>query len=57
MPRSKGATMPNQPKTKIRGVRIPDDLWTEAQAVAAERGEDVSSVLRAALTRYVKRNR
>lgn len=49
--------MPNQPKTKIRGVRIPDDLWTEAQAVAAERGEDVSSVLRAALTRYVKRNR
>lgn len=47
--------VPNQPKTKVRGIRVPDDLWAEAQRVAAERGEDVSSVARAALVRYVKR--
>ncbi len=47
--------VPNKPKTKIRGIRIPDDLWEDAQRVAAERGEDVSTVVRAALVRYVKR--
>lgn len=50
-------TVPNQPKTKIRAVRVPDDLWEAAQTVAAERGESVSDEIRAALERYVKRNR
>jgi hypothetical protein len=48
--------MPNQPKTPIRGVRVPDDLWLPAQAKAKDRGEDLSSVIRAALQRYVKRS-
>jgi len=38
-----------------RAIRIPDDLWAEALAKAAERGETVSDVVRAALARYVRR--
>lgn len=47
--------MPNQPRTPIRGIRIPDELWEAAQQVAAERGETVSDEVRRALERYVKR--
>lgn len=50
-------TVPNQPRTPIRSVRIADELWEEAQAVARDRGESVSDEVRAALERYVKRNR
>jgi hypothetical protein len=49
--------VPNQPKTPIRGFRIPDDLYLAARATAEERGEDLSTVVRACLERYVKRNR
>lgn len=38
-----------------RTVRVPDDLWRAAQAKAAERGDNLSEVIRQALTRYVKR--
>ena len=41
---------------KIRTVRVPDELWDEAQEIAAERGESLSEVIRAALERYVKRH-
>lgn len=51
------ALVPNKPRTKIRGVRVPDDLWEDAQRVAKARGEDVSAEVRAGLERYVKRNR
>jgi len=47
--------VPNQPKTPIRGFRIPDELYAAARAKAAERGEDLSTVVRASLERYVKR--
>jgi antitoxin component of RelBE/YafQ-DinJ toxin-antitoxin module len=49
--------MPNQPRPSNPGrmVRVEDELWHAAQAVAAERGETVSDVLRKALVRYVKR--
>jgi predicted DNA binding CopG/RHH family protein len=47
--------MPNQPKTKIRGVRVPDPLWEAVKAKAADRGETVTAVLIRALERYVKR--
>lgn len=47
--------VPNQPKTKIRGFRIPDELYQAAQARAADEGEDLSKVVRAALERYVKK--
>jgi hypothetical protein len=46
--------MPNQPKTKARGVRVPDDLWRAAQARAEERGETVTDVIVRALKRYVR---
>lgn len=49
--------MPNAPKTPHRGFRIPDDLYRAAQEIAQERGETLSDVVRAALERYVKRNR
>lgn len=45
--------MPNQPKTPLRSIRVPDELWAAAQAKAEERGETISDVIRAALTRYV----
>lgn len=46
--------MPNQPKTPIRSVRIPDEEWRAAQARAAERGETVTDVIRRALRRYAR---
>jgi antitoxin component of RelBE/YafQ-DinJ toxin-antitoxin module len=48
--------MPNQPKTPIRGVRIAEDLWLAAKAVAERRGDNLSDVIRKALERYVRRN-
>jgi predicted DNA-binding ribbon-helix-helix protein len=39
---------------RIRAVRVPDDLWEEAQQVAEERGETLSAVIRKALQEYVK---
>lgn len=46
--------MPNQPKTKVRGVRVPDDLWRASQAKAAKHGETVTAVVIRALERYTK---
>lgn len=46
--------MPNQPKTKARGVRVPDALWLAVQQRAAERDETVTDVILRALARYVK---
>ena len=39
--------------TTNRNVRVTDELWTAAQATAAERGETVSDVIRAGLERYI----
>jgi predicted transcriptional regulator len=39
-----------------RNLRVPDDLWDRALAVARTRGETLSAVIRAALVRYVKRH-
>ena len=49
--------MPNQPRTPIRGVRIPDDLWDEAKLLAARDGTSVSEVVRKCLAHYVDKNR
>lgn len=46
--------MPNAPRTPLRSFRIPDDLYLEAQRVAATQDESVSDVVRRALERYVK---
>jgi predicted HicB family RNase H-like nuclease len=45
--------MPNAPKTPTRTLRVSDDLWTAAQAKAAEEGVTVTSVIIRALTSYV----
>lgn len=47
-------TMPNQPRTPHRTIRVPDELWAAAQEVAAGKGETLSDVLRRSLERYVK---
>lgn len=48
---------PNKPLTPSRNVRVDDELWNEALRIAAERGETVAEVIRAALRRYVKKNK
>lgn len=50
-------TVPNKPKTPLRAIRVPDELWQAAQAEAAANGESVSDVVRHALELYVKRGR
>lgn len=40
--------------TAQRTIRITDELWEAAQAVAEERGESVSDVIRSALEEYVR---
>jgi hypothetical protein len=46
--------VPNQPKTPMRGFRIPTDLYEAAQAKAASEGRTVSDVVRRALSLYVE---
>jgi predicted transcriptional regulator len=45
------------PREPLRAIRVPDELWHAAQAVAAERNESLAKVIREALARYVARNR
>lgn len=47
--------VPNQPKTPQRAIRVPDDLWATAKAIAKARGETLSEVVREALVAYVRR--
>lgn len=50
-------SVPNQPKTPIRGIRVPDELWDAARAKAVAAGENVSDVVRRALDDYVRESR
>lgn len=43
-------------EVKHRTFRIPVSEWAEAQAVARDRGESLSQVIRDALRRYVTRH-
>lgn len=49
--------MPNAPRTPLKSFRIPEDLYREAQQLAADEGQSVSDVVRKALERYVKAGR
>lgn len=40
-----------------RAFRVSDELWLAAVALAKERGESLSEVIREALRRYVKRGK
>jgi antitoxin component of RelBE/YafQ-DinJ toxin-antitoxin module len=44
-------------KTPMRTIRISDELWTAALAVANANGVTVSDVVRDALTKYVAANK
>ena len=37
----------------MRGIRIPDDLWQAALTLARSRGENLSDIIRNALTTYI----
>ena len=41
--------------TKMRYFRADDDLWTTAQSIAAEHGENLSDIIRQALRDYIAR--
>ena len=45
--------MPNQPATKNRVIRVPDDVWDGAKTAAARAGETVTTVITRALHDYV----
>lgn len=42
--------------TTLRNVRVSDELWDEAMAIAERRGQNVSQVIRDALAVYVMRH-
>jgi hypothetical protein len=46
--------MANQPKTPLRAVRIPDEIWHPAMQRAIERRESLSVVIRTALEHYIE---
>jgi hypothetical protein len=45
---------PNQPKTPIHSLRVPDELWDKAKARAKERDETLSDAIRKFLERYTR---
>lgn len=45
---------PEVPVTKVRTIRVDDQLWLEAQRIASERRETISAVLKRALMDYVE---
>jgi hypothetical protein len=47
------SAMPNQPKTPTRSLRVPDDLWADARALADAAGETMTTVINRLLTGYV----
>lgn len=41
--------------TTLRNFRADEALWLRAKAIAEDRGESLSDVLRAALERYIRK--
>ena len=54
-PKARGR--PATGRKPVRNVRVADDLWKPALALARERGETITSVIESALKRYVSRSR
>lgn len=48
---------PNKPKNTAKNFRIDDDVWAEAKAIAAQRGEVISDEIRKFVHKYVEQNR
>ena len=49
---AKMQTVPNQPKTPVRGVRLPPHLWVLVQREAAARDVNASDVMRDAIAEH-----
>jgi Arc/MetJ family transcription regulator len=52
-----GMTPAKHTHTPVRSIRINDELWQEAQRIAATRGETVTDVVTRSLRSYVARNK
>lgn len=50
------ASVPNNPKSNLRNVRIDDQLWADAHKVAADNDTNVSEVISSALRIWVQDN-
>jgi hypothetical protein len=49
--------MPNAPRTPTHNVRVPEEEWQQARAIAAARGESLAEhVLRPAIRRYIRKH-
>lgn len=46
--------MPNAPRTPVRSVRIPDEVWEALRRRADERGETITDVILRAIHRYLR---
>lgn len=44
------------PQTKIRNIRIDDDLWEGAMRIAKARRETLSGVIKRALVEYIEQH-
>ena len=51
---AKMSTVPNQPKTPARAVRIDDATWEAVKAEAERRGETATDVVRRALNAHLR---
>jgi predicted transcriptional regulator len=49
------AHVPNTPGTPRRTIRVPDALWEAAAEKAKTEDTDLSTIIRKALERYVRR--
>lgn len=52
--RGRMGAVANQPKTPTRTVRVDDEIWLPALAIARDRDETLSTVMRDALEAYIK---
>lgn len=48
-------TRPTRPGHKLRNIRVPEELWTEAKQAAADNDTTISEVIRQHLAEWVKR--
>ena len=44
------------PETKVRTLRVDDELWAEAQRIANDRRETLTAILKRALVEYVEQH-
>jgi len=49
--------MSNAPKTPARAFRIPDDIWSDLQKLAKEKGVTVTAIVLDLIKQYVRDNK